>query len=125
MKDNEQCARAKMIMTRVVTEKIPQARRWSVPGQFKSWIDGVSNEEFKAYLDRLSVLTRNLSDEVTPQEAGVFISGKGYSGKQIEIKRRLDLIGGEATAYYALALWRSLEAEKLVQQLSGEPSTPK
>jgi hypothetical protein len=118
MKQNEQFARAKTIMTRVISEKIPQAKQWSVPGEFKSWIDGVRDEEFKAYLDRLSVLTRNLSDEATPQEAGTFIAGKGYSGRKIEIKRRLELIGGEATAYYALALWRTLEAEKLVRQLS-------
>jgi len=100
MKENEQFARAKMIMTRVVSEKIPQAERWSVPREFKSWIDGLRDEEFKMYLDRLSVLTRNLSDEVTPQEVGVFVAGKGYSGEKVEIKHRLDLIGGEAAAYY-------------------------
>jgi hypothetical protein len=122
MKENEQFARAKMIMTRVVSEKIPQAERWSVPREFKSWIDGLRDEEFKTYLDRLSVLTRNLSDEVSPQEVGVFVAGKGYSGEKVEIKQRLDLIGGEAAAYYALALWRSLEAEKLVRQLSGNES---
>jgi hypothetical protein len=122
MKANEQFARAKMIMTRVVSEKIPQAERWSVPREFKSWIDGLRDEEFKTYLDRLSVLTRSLSDEVSPQEVGVFVAGKGYSGEKVEIKQRLDLIGGEATAYYALALWRTLEAEKLVRQLSGNES---
>ncbi len=96
--------------------------RWCVPREFKSWIDGLRDEEFKTYLDRLSVLTRNLSDEVSPQEVGVFIAGKGYSGEKVEIKHRLDLIGGEAAAYYALALWRTLEAEKLVRQLSGNES---
>ena len=122
MKENEQFARAKMIMTRVVSEKIPQAERWSVPREFKSWIDGLPDEEFKTYLDRLSMLTRNLSDEVSPQEVGVFVAGKSYSGEKVEIKHRLDLIGGEAAAYYALALWRTLEAEKLVRQLSGNES---
>jgi hypothetical protein len=35
----------------------------------------------------------------------------------MEMKARLDLVGGEATAYYALALWRTLEAESLVREL--------
>ena len=122
MKANEQFARAKMILTRIVSEKIPQAKRWSVPGEFKSWLDGLRDEEFKTYLDRLSMLTRNLSDEVSPQEVGVFVAAKSYSGEKVEIKHRLDLIGGEATAYYVLALWRTLKAEKLVRQLSGNES---
>lgn len=117
MKENEQFSRAKMIMARIVSEKIPQAKQWSVPKEFKSWIDGLDGPQFKAYLERLSVLTRNLSDEETPKEAGVFIAGKSYPVEKMEIKQRLDLIGGEATAYYALALWRTLEAEKLVSQL--------
>ncbi|MCA1635611.1 MAG: hypothetical protein LC802_18450 [Acidobacteria bacterium] len=119
MKENDQFARAKMIMARVVSEKIPQAERWSVPKEFKSWIDGLSDKEFKVYLDRLSVLTRNLSDEEAPKETGIFVRGKSYPVEKMETKRRLDLIGGEASAYYALALWRTLEAEKLVRQLSG------
>jgi hypothetical protein len=118
MKENEQVSRAKLIMTRIVSEKIPQAERWSVPKEFKSWIDGLHDEEFKAYLERLSVLTKNLSDEETPRETGVWIAGKSYTVEKMEIKQRLDLIGGEATAYYALALWRALEAEKLVSQLN-------
>ena len=105
-------------MTRIVSEKIPQAERWTVPGEFKSWIDGLPDQKFKEYLDRLSVLTRNLSDEATPQEVGVFVAGKGYPVDKMEIKQQLDLIGGQATAYYALALWRTLEAENLVRQLT-------
>ncbi|HLA12841.1 MAG TPA: hypothetical protein VJ023_19805 [Pyrinomonadaceae bacterium] len=46
-----------------------------------------------------------------------FVAGKFYPPQKMEIKRRLELIGGEATAYYALALWRTLEAEKLIDQL--------
>src|SRR5258705_4092289 len=103
MKENEQFTRAKMIMTRVVSEKIPQAERWSVPREFKSWIDGLRDEEFKTYLDRLSELTRNLSDEVSPQEVGGFVAGKGYSGEKMEIKNRLDLIGGESPACFCCA----------------------
>lgn len=122
MNENEQFARAKLLMTRIVTEKIPQAQRWTVPREFKTWIDDLPDTEFKAYLDRLSVMTRNLSDEEPSQEVGVFVAGKSYPVQQMEIKRRLELIGGEATAYYALALWRTLEAEKLVRQLSGNAS---
>lgn len=118
MKETKQFTRARMIMARVVSEKIPQAKRWSVPGKFKSWIDGLPDNEFKAYLDRLSMLTRNLSDEEHSQEAGIFIAGKAYPAEKMEIKARLDLVGGEATAYYALALWRTLEAESLVRELS-------
>jgi hypothetical protein len=122
MKESEPFARAKLIMTRIVTEKIPQAEQWSVPGEFKSWIDDLADEEFKAYLDRLSLLTRDLSDEETPKEGGVFVARKSYPVEKMEMKRDLDLIGGEATAYYALALWRTLEAERLVRQLSGNQS---
>ena len=117
MSENERLARAKMIMARVVSEKIPQADRWSVPKEFKSWIDGLSDEAFKAYLDRLSALTGNLSDEEYHQEGGVFVSAKSYTVEKMETKQRLDLIGGEACGYYALALWRTLEAEELVRQL--------
>lgn len=117
MSESERYARAKMIMARVVSEKIPQAERWVVPKKFKSWIDGVSDEDFKAYLERLSVLTRNLSDEEYHQEGGVFVSAKSYPVEKIETKQRLDLVGGEACGYYALALWRTLEAEELVRQL--------
>jgi hypothetical protein len=119
MDENQSFARARMIMARIVSEKIPQAERWSVPKEFKSWIDGLSDEEFQAYLKRLSGLTRNLSDEELPQKTGVFIVGKAYPVQKMETKQRLDLIGGEATAYYALALWRTLEVEKLLDQLRG------
>ena len=118
MSENDRTARARMLMVRVVTEKIPQAERWSVPREFKSWIDTLSNEDFKVYMDRLSALTRNLSDEEYPRQTGVFISGKAYTVDKMETKQRLELIGGEATAYFALALWRALEAEKLVRRLS-------
>ena len=117
--EDDRFARARMIMGRIVSEKIPQAKSWSVPKEFKSWIDSLSNTEFKSYLERLSILTRDLSDEEYPRETGVFISGKSYPVEKMETKQRLDLIGGEATAYYALALWRALEAEKLVRELSG------
>jgi hypothetical protein len=117
--DDDRIARAKMIMTRVVTEKIPQADRWSVPAEFKAWIDALSAADFKAYMERLSVLTRGLSDEEYPRETGVFISGKAYTADKWETKERLDLIGGEATGYFALAVWRAIEAEKLVRQLNG------
>ena len=123
MKKSEPFARAKLIMTRIVTEKIPQAEQWSVPREFKSWIDDLADEEFKAYLDRLSLLTRGLSDEEAPQEVGVFVARKSYPVQKMEIKHHLDLIGGEATAYYALALWRTLEAERLVRQLSANQSS--
>ena len=107
-----------MIITRVVSEKIPQADRWSVPREFKSWIHSLPDEEFKIYLHRLSGLTKNLSDEELPKVRGVFVAGKAYPVSKMEIKQRLDLIGGEATAYYALAVWRTLEAEKLVRELN-------
>jgi hypothetical protein len=100
-------ARARMLIARVVSEKIPQADGWSVPEEFKSWVDGLSDEEFKVYMDRLSALTRHLSDEEYSRQTGVFISGKSYTADKIETKERLDLIGGEATAYFALALWRA------------------
>ena len=106
-------------MVRVVSEKIPQADRWTVPTEFKSWIEGLSAEEFQTYLDRLSVLTRTVSDEESPKQAGVFIAGRSYPVGKMEIKQQLEVIGGEATAYYALALWRNLEAETLVRQMSG------
>ena len=111
-------ARARMLIARVVSEKIPQAERWSVPNEFKSWIDALSDEDFKVYMDRLSALTRHLSDEEYPRQTGVFISGKAYTADKMQTKQRLDLIGGEATAYFALAVWRALEAEKLVRQLN-------
>jgi hypothetical protein len=46
--NDEQFAIAKTIMTRVVMEKIPKAKRWSVSKEFKSWIDNLSKEHFQA-----------------------------------------------------------------------------
>jgi hypothetical protein len=118
MNENDEYARARVIMGRLVSEKIPQAKHWSVPKEFTAWIDGLSGPDFKAYLERLSVLTRNLSDEQYPPQTGAFIAGKAYPVKKMKTKERLELVGGEASAYYALALWRTLEAEELVRQLT-------
>jgi hypothetical protein len=119
-------SRAKSIISRVVSEKIPMAQRWPVAREFKSWIESLSEEDFRTYLDRLRVLTSALSDEEMPQEKGVFIAAKSYPADQIEVRERLGLVGGEATAYYALAVWRSIEAEGLLKQLDrNRPSRTK
>lgn len=116
--NNEQFAFAKTIMTRVVMEKIPKAKRWSVSKEFKSWIDSLSQEQFQAYLDRLRLLTRTLSDEgpadqEASNETGTSIFFGSYLPAEIPKKEELARIGGEAAAYYALALWRSLQLEEL------------
>lgn len=118
MNENDRSARARMLMVRIVSEKIPQAKHWSVPKEFKSWIDALSAEDFRVYMDRLSALTKSLSDEDYSGQTGVFITGRAYTVDKMETKQRLALIGGEATAYFALALWRALEAEDLVRQLN-------
>jgi|GEM_PF-2702318 len=120
--NDEQFAIAKTIMTRIVMEKIPKAKRWSVSKEFKSWIDGLSKEDFQVYLDRLRLLTQTLSDEGNAdQEAsrvtGTFIFFGAYPPAEIEQRDQLARIGGEATAYYALALWRSLQVEELQKEL--------
>ncbi|HZE64470.1 MAG TPA: hypothetical protein VE056_11345 [Pyrinomonadaceae bacterium] len=122
--DDEQFAIAKTIMTRVVMEKIPKAKRWSVSKEFKSWIDGLSKEQFQVYLDRLRLLTRTLSDEgLADQEAsketGTFIFFGSYPPTEIQKREQVARIGGEAAAYYALALWRSLQVEELQKELSS------
>jgi len=76
--NEEQFVIAKTIMTRIVMEKIPKAKRWSVSKEFKSWIDSLSKEHFQVYLDRLRLLTRTLSDEgnadqEASKETGTFI----------------------------------------------------
>ena len=119
-------SRAKSIISRVVSEKIPMAQHWPVAGEFKSWIESLSEDDFRTYLDRLSVLTSTLSDEEMPQVKGVFIAAKSYPADQIEARERLGLVGGEATAYYALAVWRSIEAEGLLMELGrNRPSGTK
>jgi hypothetical protein len=55
-----------------------------------------------------------------PQEEGAFSSIKSYPVDQIEVRERLGLVGGEATAYYALAVWRSIEAEGLLKELGRD-----
>jgi hypothetical protein len=116
--NDEQFAIAKTIMKRIVMEKIPKAKRWSVSKEFRSWIDSLSKEQFQVYLDRLRSMTRTLSDEgLAGQEAskeiGTFIFFGSYLPAEIEKREQLARIGGEATAYYALALWRSLQVEEL------------
>ena len=113
----------KTYMIRIVMEKIPKAKRWSVAKEFKSWIDGLSKEQLQIYLDRLRVLTQSLSDEGNPdqnqiKETGTFILFRTYSPADSDKIEQLYRIGGEATAYYALALWRSLQAEELKKGLN-------
>ena len=61
--NSEQIPFAKTAITRIVMEKIPRAKRWSVSKEFKSWIDSLSKEQFEAYLDRLRLLNRTLSEQ--------------------------------------------------------------
>lgn len=119
----------KTYMIRIVMEKIPKAKRWSVAREFKSWIDGLSKEKLQIYLDRLRLLTRTLSDEANPdqnpaKETGTFILFGSYSPADGDKIEQLYRIGGEATAYYALALWRSLQAEELQTGLNRNRSNP-
>jgi len=114
--NSEQIPFAKTAITRIVMEKIPRAKRWSVSKEFKSWIDSLSKEQFEAYLDRLRSLNRTLSDqepEGASYETGTFILFGSYPPAEIKKKEDLARIGGEAAAYYALALWRSVQLEEL------------
>jgi len=71
---------------------------------------------FETYLDRLRLLNRTLSDrepEGVSHETGTFILFGYYLPAEIKKKEELARIGGEATSYYALALWRSVQIEEL------------
>ena len=114
--DSEQIPYAKTAITRMVVEKIPRAKRWSVSKEFKSWIDSLSKEQFEAYLDQLRLLNRTLSDqepEGASNETGTFILFGYYLPAEFKKKEELARIGGEAAAYYALALWRTVQLEEL------------
>lgn len=114
--NSEQIPFAKTAITRIVMEKIPRAKRWSVSKDFKSWIDSLSKEQFGAYMDRLRLLNRTLSDqepEGASNETGTFILFGYYLPDVVKKKEELARIGGEAAAYYALALWRSVQHEEL------------
>jgi hypothetical protein len=120
---NEQLPFAKTAMTRIVMEKIPKAKRWSVSKEFKSWIDNLSKEQFERYLNRLRRLIPTPSNEgqgQPVQETGSFILFGTYPPTEIQKREQLTRIGGEATAYYALALWRSLQVEELQKELDGK-----
>jgi hypothetical protein len=114
--NSEQIPFAKSAITRMVVEKIPRAKRRSVSKEFKSWIDSLSNEQFEAYLDQLRLLNRTLSDqepEGASNETGTFILFGYYLPAEFKKKEELARIGGEAAAYYALALWRTVQLEEL------------
>jgi hypothetical protein len=102
--DDDQFTHAKTIMTRIVSEKIPKAKRWSVTKEFKSWIDGLSKEQFQTNATR---------------RTGTFILFGSYPPAESEKREQLARIGGEATAYYALALWRTIQVKELEKELSG------
>jgi len=128
--NDEEFAIAKTIMTRTVEEKIPKAKRWSVSKEFKLWIDSLSQEQFQEYLAQLRSLTRTLSneelvDQQTPKETGTFIFFGAYPPAEMEKREQLARIGGEAAAYYALALWRSLQVKELQKGLSSNKPDPK
>ena len=123
--NDEQFARAKTLMTRIVTEKIPEAKRWSVSKEFKSWIDSLSKEHFQAYMKRLRLLTQASSndanaDRVSSADTGGFILFESYPPAESQKREQLSRIGGEATAYYALALWRSIQAEELQREIKSK-----
>ena len=65
-----------------------------------------------------------LADQQTPKETGTFIFFGAYPPAEIQKREQLARIGGEATAYYALALWRSLQVEELKKELSSNKSDP-
>ena len=127
--DDQQFIIAKTFITRIVMEKIPEAKRWSVSKEFKSWIDSVSKEHFQMYMDRLKLLTRTFSpegnaDQEPSKKTGAFIFFGSYPPSEHQQREEIRRIGGEATAYYALALWRSLQAEELQEKLSSNRSSP-
>jgi hypothetical protein len=114
--NNEQIPFVKTAITRIVMEKIPKAKRWPVSKEFKTWIDSLSKEQFQEYLDRLRLLNRTLSDQesaLTSNETGTFILFGTYHPSEIKKQQEFARIGGEAAAYLALALWRSLQLEEL------------
>ena len=126
---DEQVEIIKTYMIRIVMEKIPKAKRWSVAKEFKSWIAGLSKEQLQIYLDRLRLLRQSNSVEGNPdhnpaKETGTFILFATYSPADSDKVEQLYRIGGEATAYYALALWRSLQLEELQKGLNRNKSNP-
>jgi hypothetical protein len=114
--NDEQLPYAKTAITRIVMEKIPKAKRWPVSKEFKSWIDDLTKEQFEVYLDRLRALNRTLSNEEpagASTETGRFILFGAYPPSETQKREQLARMGGEAAAYYALALWRSMQVEEL------------
>lgn len=114
--NDEQLPYAKTAITRIVMEKIPKAKRWPVSKEFKSWIDGLTKEQFEVYLDRLRALNGTLSNEEpagASTETGRFILFGSYPPSETQKREQLARMGGEAAAYYALALWRSMQVEEL------------
>jgi len=119
----------KSYMIRIVMEKIPKAKRWSVAKEFKSETDDLSKEQLQIYLDRLRLLTQSHSvegnaDQTPTKEKGTFVLFGSYSPAESDKIEQLYRIGGEATAYYALALWRSLQLEELQKGLNRNKSNP-
>ena len=99
-------------MTRVVSEKIPMAQNWPVAEEYRRWIENLTDEQFKSYIERLSPLTQQLTIQELPQGTGAFIASEAYPPSEAPARERLSRIGGEATAYYALAVWRSIQYEE-------------
>lgn len=114
--NDEQLPYAKTAIARIVMEKIPKAKRWPVSKEFKSRIDSLPKEQFEVYLDRLRALNRTLSDEGpsgASTETGTFILFGSYPPSEAQKREQLARMGGEAAAYYALALWRNIQVEEL------------
>ena len=116
--NDEYLAIAKTAMKEIVRQKIPWVKRWSVCKEFNSWIDSLSKEQFQVYLDRFRSLARTLSDEgpadqEEPKETGTIICFGSYLPAETEKIEQRFRIGGEASAYYALAVWRTLQLEGL------------
>jgi hypothetical protein len=117
MKTNKPSDRARYIMIRVVSEKIPMEQNWPVAEEYRRWIENLTDEQFKSYMERLSPLTQQQTTRELPQVTGAFIAAEAYPPSEAPARERLSRIGGEATAYYALAVWRSIQYEEAREAL--------
>lgn len=101
----------KNFLIKVVNQEMNFRKWWKLHREFKAWIEAFSEEQLSSYLSELKALTQQISPESEPEPVGVYFLRETTPSSQMQplLKERRS----EAVAFFMLALWKSLEVNKL------------
>jgi hypothetical protein len=120
MEEKERAAYRKNFMARFVAlmPELPE----SVLKDYKAWVEGLSDDAFEDYLNKLNILNSVVPTRKpgVPKEKGIFVCVESYPMSEAPYRERLQARQRAASIYYALGLWKALEAKKIESE--GPPN---